>query len=76
MFFSLLAALLAFLLDLVTLACTSDQAKDLELLLLRQQVRILQRKQPRRLHISVWEKLPLAVVTVKFRHLTNSTACS
>ena len=70
MWFSLLASLLAFLLDLVAITRQSDREKDLELLLLRQQVRILQRKQTRRLRISAWEKLALAVVAAKFHKLT------
>jgi putative transposase len=73
MCFSLLASLLAFLLDLVAITRQSDREKDLELLLLRQQVRILQRKQTRRLRISAGEKLALAVVAAKFRNLRART---
>ena len=73
MCFSFLASLLSFLLDLITLRFKSDQAKDLELLLLRHQVRILRRKQTSRLHIAAWEKLALAVVTAKLRSIPAST---
>jgi hypothetical protein len=45
MIFIVLAQLLSFLLDLVATARLSDREKDLKLLLLRQQLRTLQRKQ-------------------------------
>ena len=66
MFFSLLASLRSFLLDLIIIRCQTAQAKDRELLLLRQHVRILQRKQPSRLRIATWEKLAFAVMGAKF----------
>ena len=69
MCFSLLASLLSFLIDLVVISRQSDHAKDLELLLLRQQVRILHRKSTGRLHLSVADKLGLAVVAANFYHL-------
>lgn len=73
MLFSLLASLLSFLLDLVVITRQSDHTKDLELLLLRQQVRILHRKHNRRLRLSTCEKLGLAVVAAKFKHLAATT---
>ncbi len=73
MFFSLLAFLLSFLIDLVVISRQSDHAKDLELLLLRQQVRILHRKSTGRLHLSAADKLGLAVVSAKLNHLKAST---
>ncbi|HSH80607.1 MAG TPA: integrase core domain-containing protein, partial [Herpetosiphonaceae bacterium] len=73
MCFSLLASLLSLLLDLVIIRYQTEQAKDLELLLLRQQVRILHRKQTRQLRIAMWEKLALAVLVAKLRRLTTSS---
>ncbi len=70
MVFSLLASRLSLLLDLVTLTLKSDPAKDLELLLLRQQIRIL-RKQTSQLRMTSWQKLLLVVLTMKFRHIMN-----
>ncbi len=43
----------------------SDHEKDVEILLLRQQLRILQRKQPHPPRLSRWEKLGLAVLTAR-----------
>jgi len=73
MCFSFLASLLAFLLDLVAITWRFDREKDLELLLLRQHVRILQRTQTRRLRISAWEKLARTVMAATFRNLTART---
>jgi hypothetical protein len=47
MFFALLAELVSFLLDLLALACRASREKDLEILLLRHQLAILQRTRPR-----------------------------
>ena len=65
MIFFLLARIFAFLLDLIAIASRSDHEKDLEILLLRQQVRILQRTHPRPPRISCWEKRGLAVLAAK-----------
>ncbi len=56
----LLAHLFSFLLDLFSITRRSDHHKDLEILLLRQQLSILQRKHPKPPPISRWEKLILA----------------
>jgi hypothetical protein len=50
----------------------SPQAdKDLEILLLKQQLRILERKLGHKLQITRWEKCVLAVVAVKLMHQTG-----
>ena len=46
MIFILLAYVFSLLLDLIWLGRQTHHAKDIEILLLRQQLRILQRKQP------------------------------
>lgn len=61
------------LLDLLTTKGLSDQQKDLEILLLHQQLRILQRKLPRSPRVSPWEKGILALLAVQFRSLTTDT---
>ena len=66
-----LAQMLALLLDLAASMRQSDQAKDIEILLLRQQLRILQRRLPQPVCPSRWEKLALAVLTAKLRSLTR-----
>ncbi len=63
----------ALLLDLVAIVWLSDREKDLELLLLRQQVHILQRKLHHPPRISRWEKCTLAMLAVQFMRLTAAT---
>ncbi len=62
--------LVLFLVDLVTVTRRTDRDKDVEFLLLRHQLRLLQRERPRSPHLSRWEKLTLAVLTTKLAHLT------
>src|SRR5260221_14740441 len=62
--------LLTLLLDLFS--CRVHQAdKDLEILLLRQQLRILERKLGYKPRISRWEKCLVVVVAVKLMHQTE-----
>ena len=60
------------LLDLLWLGRRAHQAKDIEILLLRQQLRILQRNQPRAPRLDRWEKLTLLVLVSKLTTLTTS----
>jgi putative transposase len=71
MIYFLLAHCLAFLLDVIAIAGRSDREKDLEILLLRQQLRMLQRKHPHPPRLSRWEKLGLAVLAAKLRALSS-----
>ena len=73
MLYYFLAHGLSFLLDLVALARLSNPEKDLELLLLRQQVRILQRKLDHPPRISRGENLTLAILAAKFTRLATGT---
>ncbi len=73
MIYFALAQVFGFLLDLTTTIWRSDHQKDLEILLLRQQLRILQRKHPHPPRISYCEKLALAVLAAKLR-TTGSSA--
>ena len=72
MLFFGLAQALSLLLDRISLRCRPDHSKDVELLLLRQQLRILQRKQPHPLRISRWEKLTLVVLARKLTAMTTN----
>ncbi len=72
MFFFLLAQAFSLLLDLIWLTCRTAHDKDLEILLLRQQLRIVQRKHPHVPPISRWEKLTLIVLVGKLTGLTSS----
>jgi hypothetical protein len=71
MIFFLLAQIFSSLLDLIWLGRRAEQDKDAEILLLRQQLRILQRKQPNPPRISRWEKLTLVVLACKLTTMTN-----
>jgi len=55
----LLAHAFSLLLDLIWLGRRSERNTDVEIVLLRQQLRILQRKQPHPPRLSRWEKLSL-----------------
>ncbi|HEY7414409.1 MAG TPA: helix-turn-helix domain-containing protein [Ktedonobacteraceae bacterium] len=65
MAFAVVAHLFSMLLDLVSLLVRSDREKDLEILLLRQQIRLLQRKRTCTPRLSWWEKLPLVLLVAK-----------
>ena len=72
MIFVLLAHAMSLLLDLILLVGRSDRGKDVEIMLLRQQLRILQRHQPRPLRVSRWEKLALLVLARQLTTMTTS----
>ncbi len=67
MLFSLLAQLCATLIDLLRIARLSNDDKDLEILILRQQLDILVRKQQHAVRPSWEEKWPLAVLAVSLK---------
>ena len=70
MVWSLVAHVVSFVVDLVGIARPrEDRHKDLEILPLRHQVRLLQRRQLRARRPSRWEKLVLAVLGAKAAHL-------
>ncbi len=71
MIFFLFAQGLSLLLDLISLIVRSNSDKDLEILLLRQQLRILQRKQPSGPRISRWEKVTLLVLVSKLTTMSS-----
>ena len=61
--------LLGFVVDLVVGARRPEGAKDLEIALLRHQLRLLQRRSSRPPRLSRWEKLTLAVLVAKLGRL-------
>jgi putative transposase len=65
MLFMLIAQLVSLFLDLFTISRPSERHKDLPILLLRQQLRILQQRHPAAPRISRWEKLGLAVIAAR-----------
>ncbi len=73
MIFFLVHLIVSFLLDLITVTRRSERDKDIDILLLRQQLRILQRKHPHPPRISRWEKLPLLVLARTLMTMTTSS---
>jgi putative transposase len=73
MFYRVLAQLLTLILDLLALVRRSDRAKDLEILVLRQQLHILRRAQPV-VRPSRGEKLVLAVIAAQFKRVATRAA--
>jgi transposase InsO family protein len=69
MIYLLISQFVSLLLDLFALSQRSERHKDLEILLLRQQLRIMQRQHPTAPRISRGEKLALAVLTAKLTAL-------
>jgi hypothetical protein len=61
------------LLERVRLGRKTEQEKDLEILLLRNQLAIMERKRDKLLRVSRAEKLTLAVLTTKLKSITNQT---
>ena len=66
LFWSVVPQLLALLVDLTTARRWPDGEKDLEILLLRHQLRVLERRQPRPC-LSRWERLTLALLMNRLR---------
>ena len=69
MLWFVLLHLIGFVVDLFTATRCTDRDKDVEILLLRHQLQLLQRERPRPARLSRWEKLTLAVLTAKLMHL-------
>jgi putative transposase len=56
-----------FVLNLVAVMGITDNEKDLEIMLLRQQLRIVERKQQRGPQIPHWQKVPLAALAARMK---------
>ncbi len=63
-----------FLLDLVAIVRLSNDAKDLEILLLQQQPHIVERKQKRGPIIPRWQKIPLAVLAMRLEQKSDNAS--
>ncbi len=70
----ILAQLFSILIELVRLGRLSEREKDLEILLLRQQISILLRNQDQPVRVTQVEKQTLAVFTARFKEITNRSA--
>lgn len=64
---------ISILVEVVRLGHQSKREKDLEILLLRRQLAIYERKQRRALRLSRSEKLPLIVLSIKLKAHTRRT---
>ena len=62
--------LVGFLVDLLTATRHPEHDKDLQILVLQHQLRLLQRERPQPPRLTRWEKLTLAVLTAKLAHST------
>jgi hypothetical protein len=74
MFWSVAALVFSVLLDFFNLRSLSDHEKDLEILILRHQLDILERKQPHPIKPSKAEKLTLSVLTNKLKTISKRPA--
>jgi putative transposase len=63
--------LMGFIVDLTSGAHGGADEKDLQIALLRHQVRLLQRRLPRPPRLTRWEKLTLAALTASLARLTQ-----
>ncbi len=72
MIYFVLGRIFSLLLDLIAVVWRSDHEKDIEILLLRQQVRILQRKHSHSPRLSRWEKVDLAVLAARLVALSST----
>ncbi len=67
MIFRIMLFVWAFVLDLSSVCGLTEDEKDLEIVLLRQQLRIVERKQTRGPHIPRWQKVPLAALAMQLK---------
>jgi len=70
----LIAHCFSLLLELILLRHQSDQAKDLQILLLRRQLEIVQRKVDKPLRVSRTEKFTLALLAIRLKRITGQSA--
>ena len=62
-----------FLLDVLAVSRLTDDEKDLEILLLRQQLRIVERKQERGPQIPRWQKVPLVALVLRLKQKAHQS---
>ena len=62
------------LVEFIGIGCLSEQEKDLEILILRHQLDILERKQKTLIKPNQAEKMTLAVMTYKLKQITNRSS--
>lgn len=73
MFWFTIAHIISTLLEWIRIGRLPDQEKDLEILILRHQLDILERKHKKPIRLTRVEKLTLAVLTHRLKRVTNRT---
>ncbi len=73
MIWFMIALLFSTIVDIITIGCKSTLEKDLEILVLRQQLSILQRKTSTPIRPNRVEKFALSVLTVKLKGISTKT---
>jgi len=73
MFFRVIVFVWDFVLDLAAVSRMTDNEKDLEILLLRQQLRIVERKQERGPQIPRWQKVPLVALALRLKQSASDS---
>ena len=66
MFFRVTLFIWEFVLDVIAVSRLTDDEKEVEILLLRQQLRIVERKQGRGPQIPRWQKVPLVALVLLY----------
>jgi len=66
MLYPVVTQIVALMCDWLVLSRRTDQQKDLEILMLRQQLRSMQRHQSKAPPLAHWEKLGLAALAARF----------
>jgi len=73
MIFQVMLSFFELLLDIAAVIRLTDDEKDVEILLLRQQLRIVERKQQRGPRIARWQKVPLVTLTERLKEKTTNS---
>ena len=72
MVFRMILFVWEFIMDMASVCGMNDDEKDLEIMLLRQQLRIAERNQVRGPQIPRWQKVPLAMLAVRMREKASN----
>jgi hypothetical protein len=72
MIYQIVLFMWSFLLDVYAISRLTDDEKDVEILLLRQQLRIVERQQVRGPRLPRWQKIPLVALVVRLKVQTTN----
>jgi len=73
MFFRVILFIWDFVLDVFAVSGMTDDEKDVEILLLRQQLRMVERKQERGPQIPRWQKVPLVALALRLKQRASDS---